>query len=773
MDTRQSLTFPDINLPSSEKDEKWHKDYITAIVNNAIDDNYEMSYSNMQESYNFFDGIQDDSAVKFLQQTEAGDTLPALWMNFNSIRVKFEALDGELQSRGYSIRVNTVNKDAIARKLELRQHLLASVKTRQLAKYAPSENAKARLMQEYEVPNKVSEEDDVHEFMDESYKEEQEEVMNAVLRSLNNRYELQKLRSEWLRDIFCTSRAFAKADMEDGIPKYRRIDPRYMVFDKNAKDDFLSDATYFGEVRYMPLSEATQIFELTREEVEQIKNTGKNSLHSASVAGSPIGNSTIRYVQGSGNDLKVLVFYAEWQDNMTVKRKKSVDKYGNEHYKKVPDKAKGNDIVSKRVKAWRKGVLIGGKILKDWGLCKDMPRSVDDIYNTTSSYISLCHGYVNFRTVSKVDMVKALQTSKNIAMYNLQLAMNRAGTKGFMYDVSTIPDGWNTEDVIQQLKTVGIGFFNSRKDGMVNPSTGIHEFDMTISATINQYISIAQMYDAEINRITGINEARQGATAANMAVGLAQQQLSASQFSTEPMFNCLNTLCEKLFNRVMGLVKVSWVDKDNYAFAIGEAGVDFIKQETDLTLDDFDAKIEVTPPMIVDQQKFDGYVHAALQTGQITLADALSLLREKDLDSGIEKLEKKIEKKAKEDREAQIQQQLMVQQQQQMAEQKALQIQAMQRKQEEDAKLGRMTQQINLTHQNRMREKELEATLKGPQQVQPQAVIPMDPMQGLPFDPTQMTATDVPNATGTNQFGVGANPEPPVGEDSYSLPFEI
>jgi hypothetical protein len=400
-----------------------------------------------------------------------------------------------------------------------------------------------------------------------------------------------------------------------------------------------------------------------------------------------------------------------------------------------------------------------------------MPRSVDDIYNTTSSFITLCHGYVNYRTVSKVDLVKGLQTSKNIAMYNLQLAMNRAGTKGFMYDLSAIPDGWNVEDVIQQLKTVGIGFFNSKKDGYANPSTGIHEFDMTISQSINQYISIAQMYETEIHRITGINEQRQGATSGTMAVGIAQQQLAASQYSTEPMFNALNRLCEKLFNRVIGLVKICWTEKDNFAFAIGDMGVDFIKQEVDLSLDDFDAKIEVTPPMILDATKLEGLIHAALQTQQIDFTDALDLLREKDMDNAIDKLKRSIEKKRKQMQEDQQRQAMMLEQQRANNEQKALMLQRQQYQMEEDAKLGRMMQQIDATHKNRMKEKELELSSKNGST--PQAYIPEDPAAGLPFDPLQMGQIDTPNATGRGSFGVMANPEPPMDEGSeYNMPFQ-
>ena len=91
-------TFPDMDISSKEKDEEWHKKFATSILNQAVDSNYDLSYRMMQESYNYYDGTQESGEFSFLQETEGGDSLPAQWINYQSIRPKVAALIGEFET---------------------------------------------------------------------------------------------------------------------------------------------------------------------------------------------------------------------------------------------------------------------------------------------------------------------------------------------------------------------------------------------------------------------------------------------------------------------------------------------------------------------------------------------------------------------------------------------------------------------------------------------------------------------------------------------------
>lgn len=714
---RFSDNYPDINLPDSKKDEQWHKDFIKGVINDAIDGRYEFSYRTMQESFDFYDGTQTTEEVNFLQESDNGDTLPAIWINYNKIRVKVDTLIGELNSKGFAIRARAINKDAVAEKLKVRNDKLGKMNIKEdLVSLEMTSGLPTAP-----VENLPDTEDELDDYMKMEYKGKSELVMEAALRFLVKKYRWEVVRLEVWRDILITGRCFVKTEIVEGLPTYRRIDPRYMVFDVNAKDDFLTDGTYFGEIRYLPLSDARQIYNLTKKEVEEIKQAGSqevdNFLNSFNQHSTQTKSETnLDFVSGAGSNLKVLVFHAEWLDNKRMKRKKSVDRFGNTHYKKVKENYKGKDVVQKDIKIWRKGTLIGGTVMRDWGVRENMVRSVDDIYDTRSSYSALCHNFVNNRTVSKVDLMKGLQKFKNIALYNMQLAMNRAGSKGFMYDISQIPDGWDIEEVLYYLKTSGIGVYNSKKDGIHSPGQAFSEFDMTLSQSIGQYITFSRMIDEEMNEISGINAERMGRTPASQAVGVTQSAIMSSQMSTEPMFAAFNSFSENVMNDVAGLVKISYgEDKDIFAPIIGDAGVDFINNDVDLHLQDYGVFIDVTPPMLNEVQKFDQMLTAAIQTQSITMSDALDFIREStnDIDYAIRKLKRMIAKREKEQREAQMAQQQAVEQTKSQAQQQLMQQQYQMRAAEEQMKGQRLAQSSEQGHQNRMKETVLKERLKG------------------------------------------------------------
>lgn len=705
---RFSDGYPDISLSDSKKDEQWHKDFIKGIINDAVDGRYEFSYRTMQESYDFYDGTQTTEETNFLQESDNGDTLPAIWINYNKIRVKVDTLLGELSAKGFQIIAQAINKDSVSEKLTVRNQKLGKMNIKEDLE----ELEIASGLPTAPVESLPETEEELDDYMQTEYKGKSEKVMEAALRYLIRKYKWDMVRLSVYKDLIITGRCFVKTEILDGLPSYRRVDPRYMVFDENSKDDFLTDGTKFGEIQYIPLASAKQIYNLTKKEVEDISTTGASEINNFLNNGS---ETTLEYVTGSGSDLKVLIFHGEWLDNKRLKRKKSLDKFGNEHYKKVKDNYKGKDLVQKEIKAWRKGTLIGGSVMRNFGFRENMPRSVDDIYDTKSSYSSLCHNFTNSKTVSKVDLMKGLQKFKNIALYNMQLAMNRAGAKGFMYDISMIPEGWNMEEVLYHLKTSGIGVYNSKKDGIHSPGQAFNEFDMTLSQSIGQYITFSRMIDDEMNDVTGINAERMGNTPASQAVGVTNSAITASQTSTEPMFAAFNSFSEDVMNSLAGLVKITYgEDKEIFSPIIGDAGVDFLSNDLDLHLKDYGIFIEIVPPILSEAAKFENMLSTAIQTKEISISDALDFVKDsRDVDYAIRKLKRVIKKREQERNEAQSQAMEREQAAQSQGQQMALQQQQQMKSMQEQIKGQRLSQSSEQGHQNRMKETVLKERLKG------------------------------------------------------------
>jgi hypothetical protein len=682
-----NLSFPDFTVPEAKKDEEWYKQCVTAIVKSTLTSKYDFNYRTITECMDFFNGTHSGDEFQFLQTSEDGDVLPAKWIPFNKIRVKVDLLLGELNRKQYEVSVRALNKEASVRRTQKRNELYSKMRLKPVTQ---------GLEQQFGLPLQdgspvPDDESGVDDFMKFSYKEKSEIVMEAALKYLCQRHSWNYERIALFRDILIAGRCFVKNEVCEGLPYFRRIDPRNIVFDPDATNDFLTDATYVGEVRYMGIAECAERYNLKQSDIMDVYNKYRglqNSLGSvanssnAAFASLVDGVKNVQLFNNDTGSLRVLVYSAEWMDTKILAYKKSKDSYGGDHFKKVKDTYKGDDAKKTTIKVVRKATLIGGDMIVDWGEAKNQVRNVDHLYDTKLSYTCLVPNYINGRGISKVEQMASLQKLKDITMYNVQLAMSRAGTKGFIYDVSQCPDDWDPATVIKYLRTVGVAFIDSKKDGIQSQYNQFGTFDQTLSQSVEQYINISRMIDGEMDAISGINEARQGIVqSSSQAVGVTQSALMQSNLSTETLFEFFSQFAGKMFTYQACLVKITFVDKDKYASIIGEAGVDFLREDIQLDLDDYGVAVEALPPILEDKQKFEGLITSALQTSSIDFLDAVKLLQEKDLKLAIRMFEKSLQKKQAVMQQQQAQQQQAEQQaamqQQQAASQSAMQQQQM------------------------------------------------------------------------------------------------
>ncbi|KKM21398.1 hypothetical protein LCGC14_1635840 [marine sediment metagenome] len=667
-ESHSTYSFPRLTVPVSEKDEAWHKAFTLAIVNRTLNSNFDIQYAAMNESINFFNGSQKGDEFRFLQTAEDGEVLPAQWINYNRVRNRIEILLGELQKKGYSIDVVSVNKDAKTRKFDSKEQMRVKMRLAPEREALEAENG-LPLAPDGFIPKDEAELDDFFKY---GFKEKNEIIMEHALRYITKLHNWKYQRLACFRDIMIQGAGWVKCEVQNGLPYMRRIDPRFMVFDTNATDDFLSDSTYFGEVRYMTIGDAAAKYGLTREELLETHRSYQEYLNSTQ-SGAP-GNAEFRTLSGTtlsffntdGADLRVLVLSAVWLDYKKIKHKRSIDSHGNEHIKRVKDTAQKGDLKVNNVAIWRQATLVGGKILKEWGEMENQVRDNDSLAETKCPYKAVLPHYLNGQAVSKVDQLKGLQKLKNITMYNIQLAMARAGAKGFIYDVSQVPDGWDIHNVIKYLKTAGIAFIDSKKEGIPSTHNQFNTIDMTLSDSVKQYLAINDMIDSEMDSISGINDARRGEVqGASQAVGVTRSALSQSNLATEVYFDLFNQFNTHVLNYLAGLIKITFAGNERYAPIIGDAGINFLKETVDMELDDFAVFAEEIPPIAEDFQNFQALVQAALQARAIDFVDATKLMLEKDILIGIERYERAISKRQEEQQaveQAAMQEQLQAQQ---------------------------------------------------------------------------------------------------------------
>lgn len=660
------VTFPDIWVPDADKNEDYYKRAVMSILGQTVSTGFIPNlYTAMDTSMRFYNSEYDlANKFDFMERDYNGRSLPAIWINYNKIRSKINLLEGEMTQRPLTAHCRTINKDAATRKMKKR----ASIVTNKImAEIAREIDPEGQLIPDIKQDYTPHSEEELDLFMRSSYKENVERVAERILEKDFERLKYRMLRLSLWRDILITGRAIVKHEMVNGKPNMRRIDPRYAIIDPYCFDDMLSEASFVGEWRYAPLAEAAQDYGLSLEELDALRKDTSTWIWGGYT------NGSTRFMlpfMVENAQWKTLVFYAEWKDIKQMRCKVTTDKYGNEHVKFLSkddkgtlsnkEKMNGATIEVRNIETVRKATLVGGSILKEWGEMDNQVRtSVDDISATTYSYTFVSPQYVNFRSVSKVEEISALQEFKDMIMYNVQNEMSTAGRKGFVYDTRYKPDSLQIQDVLYFLKVAGIAFTDSGKEAVPPTGNPFPVIDNSLTDAISKYMELSNYIDLEMDRISGINDARQGFQKSSTLVGVNQMSLVQSSLITEPLFSAFRTFENTALQKYVNFVKTTWeFTKELYATAVGELGIDLYEVDEDFELQDYSIYIDSEGGGIMsDRNKFEQMVMSAVQQGSLGMDDAIILLYEPNIKDGVKKYLAIFERKAKAQQEAMAAQQ--------------------------------------------------------------------------------------------------------------------
>lgn len=645
-------------LDSPKKDKAYCESWSRFILNRCINDTYSNNYRLFDEAYRFFEDGSNGDLTSYLQTSPDGSAIPSQWMSLNTIPTKIKLLIGELEARGYEIRVKALNKEAIYRKLEEKERLRVERKLQPVMEQIQQQTGMQVTSEEY-VPQTEKELD---EYIDLSFKDKAELIMEGALKYLAKKNGWDEERTLLFRDVLITGRCFVRNEIVKGIPRARRLNPLQVIIDPACQTDTLEDATYWGEVEYMSIGAAAERYNLTSEEIQQVYNSysqwltaGAGAVGTASAA-TAVDNYAFRTISGGRlkwfkemeGQLRVLVCRTVWDDYKVLKHKHEVnEKYGTEHLQEITDSVRNRDaskIITNKMQVWMQCTIIGGKIIREAGECPNQARDLSTLETTEPPYKGWIPNFANGRGASMLEQMATIQLNKDIAMYNMNVAMTRAGAKGMSFDLAQIPSGWTPEQVMKYMRVFGVVFYNSKESQLMpGQASQFQQFDMTLSASIEQYINIMMFYDREMDKISGVSPERQGVLPGSSTSPTAQQSaLAQSNLITAPLYNGFMRFNERILNQQAKLVKIVFPHSaDLFAPVIGDVGIDFLREHIEIDLDEFGAFVSAMPPMYQDRKYLEQALTIVLQSSPEFVNDYLSIMMESDLQTAVRKFQRK------------------------------------------------------------------------------------------------------------------------------------
>ena len=673
-----SKTMPRMLLPEKDKDIKWCEKMIDYIVGFLADSSGSLTIGRYKDirNYNMYNGQIHLNDYTYLTE-QYGTTYPARLVNYPIIQPKVDLLLGEELRRPLDSKVSTVNKEAVVRKEDYKVMLEMNKLLRDVHQEIKEETGFDIEMEgeQLEIP------EDIDKYMRYNYKEAIEEAAQDGLEYLVQNQGLKEVFKNGFRDLLVTAKEFYKCEIVNGDPKARRVDPRSIVYDVNDESEFIEDAQWIGEERWLTPNEILDEYRLylSQEDVAKIVDISQVGNYEQVNKYNTNMFNWLEWEKGSG--VRVRVISCEWKALRSVKYKLSPNKHNpDEPFRKLlPEnyKVKSKDqIETVYIDDVWEGTKIGGQVVIKCQRRPNQVRSIDDAGKTALSYVGCVRNNQSGTPVSLVDVMRNIQMLYNIVMYHIELTLARAGGKSVVYDVSQMPAniGMDMQTVLYHIKNDGIIPINSRDDGGQTASFNqFQQVDFTLSNSVQQLINLKLMLEETAGQMSGVTRQREGAVGQYEYVGNVQRSVVQSATITESWFHIHNEVKKSVLERLCNLMKLAWKDGKKAATIMGDGSYSIINIMPEISLQDFGIYVGDSGKDDSMKQYIQELSQAALQSGSIGLLDVIKVLKadtfteaETVLEQGMDAMRKMQE----------MEQQAQAQAQQAQAEQGSVELQS-------------------------------------------------------------------------------------------------
>jgi hypothetical protein len=631
-------TLPRGDIAEKDKTPEWcrqHLEYAENLLTGL--DNQKAKTTRLYDSYN---GIKAADSVKWLTSVY-GIENRAKFIAYRVGRTKLSLLQGEFIKRPLSATVRTINKEALSNKMEHEIFMLGAM----LAKKELEElrdKVGVDVMNGAPIPE--SKEDPLWQKM--SYKDKQEDIMQIIIDEQIKNLNLVKKFGDMFLDALITGKCFCKIEIDEkGDVDIIQIDPRNFIYEEIDKDDFIKKSPIIGARTTMPLYEILRRYELTKEQRDLLNaiqanpdgyiSRSRNMLRktSSGVVADVIHiewkASRPRYYMVSPKTPNQLAFDSE---NTEITKELFDYEKHQEHYDNGHTNGKWR-IESKWEEDLWEATRIGGIKELDLNMRRkpfQFRRHDAPAYILDSSYMGCLFNTVNGTRVPLQQYIENLDQQFDIVMYQILKELNRAKGKILAFDMAAAPKGVTAKKIVYDalndgfvmLNTAAAHNFSGRN---LDLKQLIQQEDLGLSDSFPALIQLKQDILNNLDRLTGINEFREGASPASSTVTNAQQSVQNSRTITEPIFFMMQLFVERCMQTLVEATKVSWAF---YKTQMGEQilGTDkyqFMKVTPDLGLRDYGIHIEDGGRYAELKNYMNGLIQYGLNGKNITMFDAL------------------------------------------------------------------------------------------------------------------------------------------------------
>lgn len=563
--------LPDIAVSETKKTPEWCKGFLFYARNLLT--TYDWRRQQMTSLYQSYNGVKTANHNALWEKTY-GKQNKAKYIAYRAGRTKLNLLHGEWIKRPLAATVETINIEAISEKMRQMDFMTGAM----LAKGALDDlkdKAGVDVMEGAQIPS--SEEDPIWDKY--SPKDKCEDIMQIIINNAIKKLNLIQKFGEQFLDVCVTSSCYGKIEIDEkGNVNYYKIDPRDGIFQEIENDYFLEKSPIKGARQKMPIYQLLQRYDFTEAEKNTLQEMQNNWLTSWST------NQWMGTM--NGRELLVDVIHIEWKamkpryykvapktanqlawnpEEEKVTFEIDATQYENNRAAFDKDVEAGKYVVETKWEEdlWE-GTMIGGVIFKNMRRKPFQMRRHDaPAYILDSSYVGMNVGTVDGLRISVQKVLENFDNLFDITMYQIAKELAKFKGKVIMYDRAGLPKKMTLKDIAYNMTNDSFIDVDSSASGNFSNRnlSGLElfkEFDLGLSQSVQQLLALKDQLLMTMDRISGINETREGSIQASATVTNSQQAIENSRTQTAPIYYAMELFTEHVLTRIAEATKVSY-----------------------------------------------------------------------------------------------------------------------------------------------------------------------------------------------------------------------
>jgi len=609
----------------------------------------------LEQLYNSHNGIINEKEIEAITKM-TGQKSKTKYVKYRLGRSKLKQLHGEFLEINLTPTVHTTNRAAQNRKMEKYKAQLGLALSKPYIEKARSIG--------YDVFSgmQIPDVNDKSKWSVNNFKLENEIAMQAII---DDKLANEKLKMQFFQnfvDMTIAAEIYGKVERTvNGIDTYRSIAPKFAMFEENVNDLFLTRSPYLGEVRYMyPHEIATdKEFNLDTIQISQLKDE-QSGFADAERDGSiemidgvpAIPTYTIQWkglepvycrlspANGSDVPYKRILSPEYYREN-----KNKLEKEDDAHFKKT-----GEHLLKKtyREVIWT-ATKIGKSIYTAAKKENDIIQVLNDngIYNAQFDYCGMLFNTVNGTRVSIQEIIYELEKVYDDIRFMINKELKKLRGNSLIYDEAFLPKGKRFIDVYHDISEDGIVKYNSssegNRSGTESDSNKVGIGTVNLGGNDNLLVLLNQAMDIErvMDRITGMNENRQGLAKATSTATANVNNIEASRSMTYDLFYFMSKYIEIVLAKLCEKTKINLLYKgeDYRQFIFDDDQIKYLVLTKELVLDNYGVSVTDGKKEREILTKLEQLFPQEINAGQLTTKDVARFYMETSFASAIKVLD--------------------------------------------------------------------------------------------------------------------------------------